>query len=136
MKRIKYAAASALALASASIAMSVPASAAVTANDDAMSTLATRSGCLTCHSIKPVSSSEPGTKPIGPAWQDVASKYKGQKGAAQKLTAIVMQGSNPYASHWKGKVSGLAMPPNAVAIHRNEARQLVRWILSLDDQKT
>jgi cytochrome c len=30
-----------------------------------------------------------------------------------------------------GKVSGLAMPPNAVAIRRDQARQLVQWILSL-----
>jgi cytochrome c len=132
MMRIKYAAA-VLALASASGAMSAPAPAA--ANDDAMIALATHSGCLTCHSIKPVSSSDPGTKPVGPAWADVAAKYKDQKGAAKKLTATIMQGSNPYASHWKGKVTGLAMPPNAVAIHRDEARQLVRWILSLDGRK-
>ena len=42
-----------------------------------------------------------------------------------------MSGSNPYESHWKGKVSGLAMPPNAVAIKEAEAKQLVRWILAL-----
>jgi len=46
-----------------------------------------------------------------------------------------MTGSNPYASHWKGKVSGLAMPPNEVAISEGDARKLVGWILTLDKKK-
>ena len=140
MNRIKSATMIVLAMASASMAMPAPAPAAApaaaAANDEAMVALATHSGCLTCHSIQPVSSSDSGPKPVGPAWAEVAAKYKDQKDAAQKLTDTVMQGSNPYASHWKGKVTGLAMPPNAVAITRDEARQLVRWILSLDGRKT
>lgn len=100
------------------------------ADDPAMIALASRSGCLTCHSVK--STADQTTKPIGPAWQDVAVKYKGQQDAAQKLLATVMNGSNPYASHWSGKVSGLAMPPNQVAITSHDAQQLVNWILSLD----
>ena len=47
------------------------------------------------------------------------------------LTQIVLKGSNPYDSHWKGKASGLAMPPNAVAIKETDARDLVKWILAL-----
>ena len=47
----------------------------------------------------------------------------------------MLTGSNPYESHWKGKVSGLAMPPNAVAIKEPDAKQLVQWILSLDAAK-
>lgn len=134
MKKMTYTAAAVLALAATGSAIAAPAAA--TANDDAMIALATRSGCLTCHSIKPALPSDQGAKPIGPAWSEVAAKYRDQKGAAKKLTATVMQGSNPYASHWKGKVTGLAMPPNAVAINRDEARQLVQWILSLDGGKT
>lgn len=45
----------------------------------------------------------------------------------------MVNGSNPYASHWKGKVSGLAMPPNAVAVTQAQAHELVRWILALDN---
>ena len=52
-----------------------------------------------------------------------------------KLTQTVMAGSNPYKSHWKDKVSGLAMPPNAVAIKAADARALVKWILALDAAK-
>ena len=102
------------------------------ADNPAMLALASRSGCLTCHSVKSQPSADQTTKPIGPAWQSVAVKYKGQHDAAQKLLVTVMNGSNPYASHWSGKVSGLAMPPNQVAISSHDAEQLVNWILSLD----
>lgn len=110
----------------------VPLARAADARDAAMTELATKSGCLTCHSVRggDVAPGEP--KPVGPAWQQVAARYHGQKGAADKLVAIVQQGTNPYQSHWKGKVSGLAMPPNAVAIDQADTRRLVDWILSLD----
>ncbi|MBN8489470.1 MAG: c-type cytochrome [Burkholderiales bacterium] len=100
-------------------------------NDDAMLKLANTSGCLTCHHIEPGGKGPDGLAPIGPAWKDVAAKYKGQKDARKTLTATVMAGSNPYESHWKGKVSGLAMPPNKVAITEADASKLVGWILQL-----
>jgi cytochrome c len=121
----------ALTLALASAALSTSAFAA--ASDDAMVKLATGSGCMTCHHIEPGSKGPDGLAPIGPAWQDVAAKYKGQKGAQKQLTATVMTGSNPYESHWKGKVSGLAMPPNKVAITEADAGKLVGWILGLNN---
>ena len=62
----------------------------------------------------------------------MSAKYKGQKDAEAKLTHTVLTGSNPYDSHWKGKVSGLAMPPNKVAIKDADAKALVKWILALD----
>ena len=101
------------------------------AADDPMLTLANASGCLTCHHVEPGAKGPDGLAPIGPAWRDVAAKYAGVKGAADTLTRTVMTGSNPYASHWKGKVSGLAMPPNEVAIKEGDARKLVNWILAL-----
>lgn len=101
------------------------------ARDDAMLQLATKSGCMTCHHIDPGAKGPDGLAPIGPAWLDVAAKYKSDKKAADALTQTVLKGSNPYESHWKGKASGLAMPPNAVAIKEADARQLVKWILGL-----
>jgi cytochrome c len=101
-------------------------------NTEAMRKLAATSGCLTCHQIEPGAKGPDGMAPIGPPWRDVAAKYSGQKGAADQLTHTVMTGSNPYASHWKDKVSGLAMPPNEVAINQADARRLVNWILALD----
>ncbi len=104
-------------------------------HDDAMLKLASTSGCLTCHHIEPGTPGPDGLAPIGPAWHDVARKYQGVAGAAETLTRTVMIGSNPYASHWKGKVSGLAMPPNAVAIKDADATALVQWILHLEPAK-
>jgi cytochrome c len=102
------------------------------ANTAAMTALANRSGCLTCHHIERDGKGPEGLPPIGPAWRDVAAKYQGKTGAEAALTQTVLKGSNPYESHWKGKASGLAMPPNAVAITTAEASQLVGWILKLD----
>lgn len=105
------------------------------AQDDAMHKLASNAGCMTCHQIEPGGKGPDGMNPIGPAWRDVAAQYQGQKDAAAKLTRTVLAGSSPYASHWQGKVSGLAMPPNAVAIKEADAKQLVKWILALDHAK-
>jgi len=102
------------------------------AADDAMSQLALKSGCMTCHHVDPGAKGPNGLPPIGPSWRDVSAKYANVAGAAESLTRTVMSGSSPYASHWKGQVSGLAMPPNAVAITEPDARKLVGWILALD----
>lgn len=111
--------------------LALPAAAA----DADMLKLATNSGCLTCHQLEPGGKGPDGLAPIGPAWREVGAKYRGQKGAAATLTQTVLKGSNPYDSHWKGKVSGLAMPPNAVAINEADAKKLVGWILSLEAPK-
>lgn len=100
--------------------------------DAEMLKLASGSGCMSCHSIESGKAGPDGLKPIGPAWQDVAKQYKGKPGASEFLTRVVLEGSNPYSSHWKGRVSGLSMPPNAVAITEGNARKLVNWILALD----
>ena len=102
-------------------------------NDEAMKKLASSSGCLTCHGIDAAKPGPKGMAPIGPSWKEVAMQYKGKPGAQDFLTRVVLEGSNPYSSHWKGKVSGLAMPPNAMAIKETDARLLVSWILSLGD---
>lgn len=41
-------------------------------------------GCLNCH--------ETDKKKVGPAYKDVAAKYKGQKGAAGDLVAKIKEG--------------------------------------------
>lgn len=116
--------------------MALAASPAARADGDGpMLKLATNSGCLTCHHIEPGGKGPDGLPPIGPAWRDVAAKYRGQKAALDTLTHTVISGSSPYDSHWKGQVSGLAMPPNAVVLKEAEARRLVQWILALDPAK-
>ncbi len=99
--------------------------------DGAMLKLANSSGCLTCLGVDAAKPGPDGLAPTGPAWVDVARHYGGKPGASEFLTRVVLEGSNPYNSHWKGKVSGLAMPPNAVAITEADARALVFWILAM-----
>lgn len=112
-----------------------PFAASAATRDDAMLALANNAGCLICHHVEPGAKGPDGLPPIGPAWRDVAAKYKGIKSAQATLTGIVMKGSNPYDSHWKGRASGLAMPPNAVAIKEADAKRLVGWILALEAPK-
>ena len=99
--------------------------------DQAMLGLATSSGCMACHSILPIAKRADGLPPIAPAWRDVAIKYRDDPGASERLTRIVLTGSNPNSRHWAGKVSDVTMPPNAVAISEADARALVNWILVL-----
>ena len=99
--------------------------------DQAMTKLASDSGCLTCHGIDAPKSGPGGLPQIGPSWAEVAGQYAGKPGAAEFLTKVVLEGSNPYSSVWQGKISGLAMPPNAVAISETDARSLVYWILAI-----
>jgi cytochrome c len=99
--------------------------------DDQMTKLATSAGCLTCHSIESGKPGPNGMAPIGPAWQDIATRYHGQPDAKNTLLRAVMKGTSLYDSHWKNKVSGVAMPPNAVAIKEADAKKLVAWILNL-----
>jgi cytochrome c len=91
---------------------------------------AANAGCFACHTISH-QDLKGGQLPIGPAWKDVSAQYRDKPGAADFLTRIVLEGSNPYSSHWKKKTAGIAMPPNAVAISESDARQVVYWILSL-----
>ncbi len=51
--------------------------------------------------------------------------------ALLRIVNSPLEGSNPYGSHWKDQVSGLAMPPNKVAIKEADAKKLVKWILTL-----
>jgi cytochrome c len=74
-----------------------------------------KDGCAACHAID--------KKVVGPAYQDVAAKYKDDKGAAAKLAEKVKAGG---AGAW-GQVP---MPPNA-AIPDDDIKALVAWILSL-----
>lgn len=99
--------------------------------DDAARQLAMRSGCFICHAIELDARGPEGLKPVGPPWKAVAARYKDDKEARKNLTAAVMGGTSPYNRHWKAESSGIAMPPNGVAISEADAAKLVDWILGL-----
>jgi cytochrome c len=76
--------------------------------------LATDKGCTACHAVD--------KKVIGPAYKDVAKKYKGDTKAADILAAKVIKGG-------QGVWGPVPMPPNKVT--EDEAKKLVAWVLSL-----
>jgi cytochrome c len=76
--------------------------------------LAKKSNCLACHQID--------KKSVGPAYKDIAKKYKGQNVAAQ-LEAKVKKGG-------QGVWGPVPMPPNA-AVPDADIKKLVDWILKL-----
>lgn len=88
---------------------------AVLAEKDALR-LAQQSGCLVCHAL--------GGKVVGPAWKDVAAKYRGDAGAEAKLIAAVSKGG-------KGVWGSMAMPANSPRVSDANIKSLVRFVLSL-----
>jgi len=82
-------------------------------NAGANEKLAQSSGCMTCHGVD--------KKVIGPAYKDVAEKYRGNKGAEADLIKKVKGGS-------KGVWGDMPMPPNA-HVKDPDIKTLVVWIL-------
>ncbi|GAB7126773.1 cytochrome C-551 [Silvimonas sp. JCM 19000] len=75
--------------------------------------LAQAKNCLACHAVD--------HKVVGPAYKDVAARYKGRKDALAYLAGRVRNGS-------QGDWGPVPMPANPVT--EDEARQLVTWVLS------
>ncbi len=78
--------------------------------------LAKKSGCMACHSIE--------KKIVGPAWKDVAAKYKGDADAKSKLIAKVKKGG-------KGVWGPAPMPPYSPRVSDANIEKLVDFVLSL-----
>jgi len=74
-----------------------------------------KEGCAACHAVD--------KKIVGPAYVDVAAKYKGDTSAAAKLVQKVKSGG---AGVW-GQVP---MPPNP-KVPEEDVKALVNWILTL-----
>jgi len=79
-----------------------------------MPPLAKVNNCTACHTID--------KKMVGPAWVDVAKKYKGDKGAEAKLVEKVKKGGS-------GVWGAVPMPPQAAK--EADVRELVKFILAL-----
>lgn len=78
--------------------------------------LAQQSGCFMCHSIE--------RKIVGPAWKEVADKYRGDASAEEKLVTKVAKGGS-------GVWGSAAMPANSPRVSDTNIRALVRFVLSL-----
>lgn len=77
--------------------------------------LAKKHGCLACHAVD--------KKVLGPAYKDVAAKYKGDAGAAARLEGKIKNGSS-------GTWGQIPMPANA-SVPDGDVKALVKWILSI-----
>lgn len=99
------------------------------ADDAKMLELANNRGCFICHAVVPDKSQE--GLPLGPSYQEVALRYRGDDKAYDQLLDRVMHGTAYREQAWEGKVSMRFMPPN-VNLPRDEAGALVQWILNLD----
>jgi cytochrome c len=82
-----------------------------------MPDLAKKNGCAACHSID--------KKLVGPAWMDVAKKYKGDAGAEARLITKVSKGGGGV---W-GATPMPALDPSGKK--QDDIKQLVQFILAL-----
>ena len=71
-------------------------------------------GCTACHAND--------KKLVGPAYKEVAKKYKGDAGAAAKMAEKVIKGG-------QGVWGPIPMPPNKVT--EDEAKKMVAYILAM-----
>ena len=96
----------------ASVLMGISATAAAQSAEEK---LAQSKNCLACHQVD--------TKLVGPAYKDVAAKYKGDTGAEARLVKKVREGGT-------GVWGQIPMPPNP-QVSEAEAKTLVQWILAM-----
>jgi cytochrome c len=82
--------------------------------------LARKSGCLECHSVD--------KKVIGPAYRDVAARYKGDARARNALIEKVKKGGK---GNWTEVTGGVLMPPHSPRLSDAEVQRLVDWVLGL-----
>ncbi len=76
--------------------------------------MANKNGCMACHGVN--------NKIVGPGFNEIVAKYKGQADAEDRLVAKVKAGG-------QGVWGSIPMPPNA-HISDADLKTLVQWILS------
>ena len=77
--------------------------------------LAQKSNCMACHAVD--------KKVVGPAYQDVAKKYKGDKNAEAALIKKVKEGGS-------GVWGPIPMPANGPKVSDADIKTLVEWVLA------
>lgn len=82
--------------------------------------LAKKSGCLACHAVD--------KKVVGPSWQDVANKYKGDAGARASLITKVKAGGK---GNWTDVTGGVPMPPYSPRVPDADIEKLVDFIIGM-----
>lgn len=78
--------------------------------------LAKKNNCLSCHAVD--------QKVLGPAFKEVAAKYKNDKGAQAALEKKVRNGG---AGAW----GQMPMPATPKSVSDDDIKSIVHWVLSL-----
>jgi cytochrome c len=89
--------------------------------------LAHMNGCMDCHRIN--------ATVIGPSWEAIAKRYKNAPVEDTRALLIqrVLDGSKGQYNTWKG---GKGMPPMRGRVSEEHIKQLVDYILSLNENGT
>ena len=82
---------------------------------DPVEALAQKSGCLMCHGIQ--------AAVLGPAYKDVAQKYKDDKTAEARLVEKVKTGGG-------GVWGKMPMPANSPKVKDDDIKTIVKWVLT------
>jgi cytochrome c len=88
--------------------------AAVSAPALADQALAAAKNCMACHAVD--------KKLVGPSYKEVATKYAGQKDAADRLAVKIIKGGS-------GVWGPVPMPANA-QVSEADAKKLAAWVLT------
>ena len=92
--------------------------------------LATERGCFICHTLQQDESID---RPLAPAYQEIAERYRGDDKAFEYLVNRILHGTLYSEQNWSG-ISMRFMPPN-VNVSRVEAGELANWVLTLPEDK-
>ena len=97
-------------LAASALTMAVPA--------QATEAIVKKARCVACHAID--------VKRVGPAYKDVAAKYRGDSSAPGKLFDKVRAGGS---GNW-GEIPMMAHPVDKIS--DDDLKAAIKWILALD----
>lgn len=85
--------------------------------------LVKKSGCLKCHSVDKTV--------VGPAFKDIAARYKDEPRARAALIETVKKGGK---GHWGEISKGVPMPPHQGRLSAADIARLVDWVLSRENK--
>lgn len=77
--------------------------------------LLTKNACMACHAVD--------KKLVGPSYRDVATRYRGQSDAADRLAKKIRAGGS-------GVWGPIPMPPHP-QVSESDAKKLAQWILNV-----
>jgi cytochrome c len=87
--------------------------------EQTMLELAQKKTCLGCHQVD--------KKRVGPGFQQVSERYKGQAEAEPHLVEVILKGG-------RGNWGAIPMPAQT-RVSPEQAKQLAQWILSLSPKQ-